>query len=255
MRPPNQRNKTRTRLSDERRAQIIKDRLVAKGVDPLEAEAIAAGASPDNYDRPKGEWGTNANGEPRMKPGPTPLPPGVAVIEEIRVADAGPAIKENWFPDVVEHAGKGNIRLTENVINCFLAELMLNGGIVSRAATATGVSKLAFYLKRRQDPLFAKAWDEAICGPGTDVVEDEARRRAINGVEEPVFYQGDVCGYVTKYSDSLLVRVLAAHRTKYRDRSETSINNSNSVNVNVGIYLPKNDRDKPPLAQEIPEDS
>lgn len=42
-------------------------------------------------------------------------------------------------------------------------------------------------------------------------LEAEARRRAVDGVDEPVFYQGEECGSKKVYSDSLLKTMLAAN--------------------------------------------
>ena len=44
-------------------------------------------------------------------------------------------------------------------------------------------------------------------------------RRALEGGEEPVFYQGKIVGSVRKYSDTLLMFMLKARRPeRYRDR-------------------------------------
>jgi hypothetical protein len=47
---------------------------------------------------------------------------------------------------------------------------------------------------------------------GTDLLEDEALRRAEDGVAEPRFYEGRLCGHVQKYSDTLLIFLLKARR-------------------------------------------
>lgn len=41
-----------------------------------------------------------------------------------------------------------------------------------------------------------------------DFIEDEAVRRATVGWDEPVYYQGNVCGQVRRYSDGLLMKLL-----------------------------------------------
>ena len=46
------------------------------------------------------------------------------------------------------------------------------------------------YKWRTGDPEFAAAWEKAYQA-GTDVFEDEARRRAVEGVERPVFQAGE----------------------------------------------------------------
>lgn len=53
---------------------------------------------------------------------------------------------------------------------------------------------------------------------GTDLLEDDVRRRAVDGVEEPLFHQGKKVGLTRKYSDTLLIFLLKARRpAKYRD--------------------------------------
>jgi len=50
----------------------------------------------------------------------------------------------------------------------------------------------------------------------TDLLEAEARKRAIEGVTEPVYHQDKVVGTIQKYSDSLLMFLLqAAFPEKY----------------------------------------
>ena len=44
-----------------------------------------------------------------------------------------------------------------------------------------------------------------------ELLEAEARRRTAIGVDEPVFYQGQVVGHIRKYSDNLLMFLLKAH--------------------------------------------
>jgi len=82
---------------------------------------------------------------------------------------------------------------------------------VTYAATRAGVTRRTAYNHRDADPEFAAAWDDAI-EEGMDLVELEAHRRAVHGVEEPVFYMGTIAGYVTKYSDTLMGRLLQAYR-------------------------------------------
>lgn len=82
----------------------------------------------------------------------------------------------------------------------------------------TGCHVATFYLIRQREPEFAAAWEEAL-QIGLDRLEDEAIRRAVDGNEEPVFYQGQQVGMVRKYSDGLLTTLLKAHRpARYRER-------------------------------------
>ena len=55
-------------------------------------------------------------------------------------------------------------------------------GIVSLSAGAVGVTKQSAYLWRAEDPEFEAQWDDAI-EAAADVLEAEARRRAVEGIE------------------------------------------------------------------------
>ena len=51
-----------------------------------------------------------------------------------------------------------------------------------------------------------------------DALEAEARRRAVEGVRKPIYCQGEICGTVREYSDTLLFFLLkGAMPEKYRD--------------------------------------
>lgn len=110
-------------------------------------------------------------------------------------------------------------KLTERKRRTFL-ECLETTGNVSRAAEAAALPRQSFYKRRRSDPQFAAQWDEAV-EIGVASLEDEARRRAQEGVLKPVFYQGAECGAVREFSDTLLIFLLKAHRPeKYRERRE-----------------------------------
>ena len=78
---------------------------------------------------------------------------------------------------------------------------------------------------RAADPAFAAAWDAAL-DQAADTMEREAFRRAVEGVEEPVYGRvakdsdGEI-GRITKYSDTLLIFLLKGARPeKYRERQQ-----------------------------------
>jgi len=104
----------------------------------------------------------------------------------------------------------------------FLAELRHTGGNVSKACAAVNLSRSAAYEWKREDLEFAALWDAAI-EETTDALEQEIYRRAHNGTDKPVFYQGEQCGAVREYSDVLAMFILKARKPdKYRDRHEIS---------------------------------
>ena len=57
---------------------------------------------------------------------------------------------------------------------------------VSASAAVSGFSRSAIYYTRDRDNEFAEEWDSAVA-EATDTVEAEARRRAVDGFEEPVY--------------------------------------------------------------------
>lgn len=105
----------------------------------------------------------------------------------------------------------------------FLAQLRLTG-VVTKACDMAKVTRQTVYDRRNNDPEFAKAWDEAR-EMAADRLEQEAIRRAVDGVNKPVFFQGEIVGFEKEYSDTLLVLLLKAHKPdKYRERSDVRIN-------------------------------
>jgi hypothetical protein len=114
---------------------------------------------------------------------------------------------------------RGRTLRTPRVEERFLKQLAA-GGSVTSAARAIETGRSTVYQWRDDDVNFAKAWDDAI-ESGTDVMEDEAVRRAVEGVDRPIYYKGKVVGAVKEYSDELLIRMLKARRKeKYSDRLE-----------------------------------
>jgi hypothetical protein len=94
------------------------------------------------------------------------------------------------------------------------------GRTVSAAAADAGVSFRLVYYWRAKDADFAKAWQEAL-EEGTDRLEDEARRRAVEGTTKPIYQRGERVGEVQVYSDALLMFLLKGRRPdKYRERLE-----------------------------------
>ena len=56
-----------------------------------------------------------------------------------------------------------------------------------------------------------------------DRMEAELYRRAVEGVDEPVFFGGDCIGTIKRYSDQLLLAGVKAHRPEYRDKQSVEL--------------------------------
>ncbi len=136
---------------------------------------------------------------------------------------------------------------------------------VGKACKAIEISRVTAYEWRKTMPEFAARWDAAM-KVGVTALEDEAHRRAFEGVPEPVVHQGQftelweevrdeegepvqgddgkpllrrkldeqgapMVASVRKYSDTLAIFLLKAHSPdKYRERS--SVDLTAKVNIN-----------------------
>jgi len=134
----------------------------------------------------------------------------IEITEEERIRE----IKE-------KHIEYVNTRLTPIAREKFLQKLKETAN-VSLSADLVGISRVRAYQVRKKDKAFAEAWDEAI-EIGTDNLEYEARHRAMHGVSKPVFYKGEVCGYIQEYSDKLLEMLLRGRRGQIYDRNLTDL--------------------------------
>jgi hypothetical protein len=76
-------------------------------------------------------------------------------------------------------------------------------GSVTAAARAARITRACHYLWLQTDAQYALVFGQSKMIAG-DVLEDEAVRRAVEGWEEPVYYQGNKVGSVTRYSDGML---------------------------------------------------
>ena len=95
-------------------------------------------------------------------------------------------------------------------------------GIILRAAEMAKVDRHNHARWMREDKTYAKAFGEAT-DMACDILEEEMRRRGVEGVEEPVYQGGKLVGSVRKYSDVLLIFALkGAMPQKYRERYEHS---------------------------------
>jgi len=102
----------------------------------------------------------------------------------------------------VRHDGWTEARTTQ-----FLNHLAVEGS-VRGACGRVGMSREAAYKLRRRDALFARAWNAALLlarEAGAEVLEN----RAIHGVEEEVWYRGELVGTRRKYDSRLLLAHMA----------------------------------------------
>ena len=138
-------------------------------------------------------------------------------------------------PKKPERTGENyaTVKLSDRKIKKFLSTLRRTGK-VSFSARAAGYADSSYMHKlKAADANFAKAWDEAL-NAAHDMLEDEAMRRAVEGVDKPVMYKGEVVAYEKEYSDQLLMFLLRGNRPdKFRDNVQVI----GTINHNVGIAI------------------
>jgi hypothetical protein len=115
-------------------------------------------------------------------------------------------------------------------------EALREVGNIRIAAEAAGMAREAAYQKKARDPKFSAAWDAAYA-EAADRLEQEAWRRAVEGVEEPVVSMGKLVRdedgkpiALRKYSDPLMLALLRAHKPeKYAERKQVEFDVSDRL--------------------------
>lgn len=90
-------------------------------------------------------------------------------------------------------------------------DLLEEDGLLNSAARAVGTTTTKVRNLREQSAEFDQAVDRAL-EIANDALEKEARRRAVQGVEKGVWYQGEEVGTELQFSDALLTTLLKAKR-------------------------------------------
>lgn len=122
----------------------------------------------------------------------------------------------------------------DDITKCkYLVHLEANGQR-AKAAKDIGTTSLRVTNERKKDKEFDQACQEAIF-LHREACEDELKRRAFDGVEEPVFYQGIQTDTQTRYSDSLLQFYMKANDPKYKEKIKVDTVVSGGVLLTAAI--------------------
>jgi len=97
-------------------------------------------------------------------------------------------------------------------------EALREAGNIRIACEVAGIDRRQLHQKKTRDPKFSADWDAAYA-EAADRLEQEAWRRAVEGVEEPVVSMGKLVRdedgkpiALRKYSDTLMLALLRAHK-------------------------------------------
>ena len=105
----------------------------------------------------------------------------------------------------------------------FIDALSETGCSPRRAIKLSGITRRVAEELRLRCPAFATRWKDAF-EDVTDRLEEAGLRRAINGVDEGVFYQGERVGSKRVYSDSILTFMLQGRRPEvYKQKSAQDV--------------------------------
>lgn len=123
----------------------------------------------------------------------------------------------------------GRAKLTPEKQKEFL-ELFSKSGNCAMSCRTIGVTRNAIWYLRERDAAFDEDYKEAEA-IALGLLEEEARRRALEGVDRPIYQQGNLVGYEKVYSDRMLEILLKAHAPeKYRDNQPTD---TGGVTINL----------------------
>lgn len=147
--------------------------------------------------------------------------------------------KQAQAPDRLNIGGAHSLRTVERA-KAFCAALAECCN-VGKACIAIGMSRTSAYEWRDQDDVFRGMWDKAKT-IGITAMEDEAHRRAFEGMNEPLVHQGQftylrddsgqplmnpdgsaMIATVKRYSDLLATFLLKAHDPKYRESTKVEM--------------------------------
>lgn len=132
-------------------------------------------------------------------------------------------------------------KFSKALFNAVLARIAQNESTV-KAIRAEGISPTQFYYHVNQTPEFPDLLQKAQAGRDErfkqqtiETLEQTAISRAVEGWDEPVFYEGKLCGTKRKYSDSLLMFMLKGLKPDvYKEGANINVNNTNS-NANAVV--------------------
>lgn len=121
--------------------------------------------------------------------------------------------------------------------NAFLAAYAEVGNI-TRAAEIVGINRNNHYQWMQNDPDYPAMFQE-VDRQACDRLEEEARRRAVEGTEKPVFQGGKLVGTIREYSDTLLIFLMkGAMPEKYKERVHSELTGKDGGPITVTFVEP-----------------
>jgi hypothetical protein len=126
-------------------------------------------------------------------------------------------------------------RTRKQKIEAFLAEYAVTARI-SLAAQKAGVRRGDHYKWLEKDPDYVQAF-EHVKRLAADYVQAEIVRRAVDGYDEDVFYQGQKCGTIKRYSDGLMILLAKGMMPEMYGTQKTEISGPQGQPVQAKIEV------------------
>lgn len=104
------------------------------------------------------------------------------------------------------------------------------------AARAAKISYNTFRLHQRNDPEFARQVAEAE-EQAVELLHAQCFKAALEGVTEPVYFQGKVVGHTRKFESRMAIELLRAHMPDKFRTPESKINVNGSNNLSTGTRI------------------
>ena len=122
-------------------------------------------------------------------------------------------------------------------------------GNVTDAAKCTGMSPGSVY-NWTGDEVFDKYYELADRAH-SHYLQSGAQRRAVEGIKEPIYYQGEKVGEKTKYSDNLLMFLMKGKEPeRYRDNARVEVTGDGGGPIKVEFTAPDMDRELDVINEE-----
>lgn len=127
-------------------------------------------------------------------------------------------ISEEYAKELVAEENEYRLYVLR-MMNDFLKVLRESQCMVAAACKMSGLTRSHATKLRNKVSAFDEAWTE-IYDDITDIIENTAYKRAVDGIEEGIYYKGDLVDTKLVYSDSLLTLLLQSRRPEvYKQRS------------------------------------
>ena len=190
----------RTDERESRHPELVSGPLAGEPEDRGERDGVLKRVQDDDSMRMQGDGGVND--EPSALCSALDAEPcGTSTVGSVDAQSSASSAEHTTSPATRHDGWHRDLRVK------FLEALAQTGNVQASAYFVQRTRQSAYDLKRR-DPDFARAWLAALV-LAREEAQDKLQERAIEGVEEEIFYHGEVVATRRRYDSRLLLAHLA----------------------------------------------